>query len=1019
MTLAYLETAAIVFPSPEGAGLADRARLRCKEKSRLMMACLTAKEGNMLVHRAVHALLLLGLVAALAGAEEPRAAVPKHARVDRHGDPLPAGAVARLGTSRLRPGDYSASFALSPDGRTMLTGEPGWLRLWDVESGKEVRAIGLPDRLRPDGLAFSTDGNLIVAVADTRRHAWVSGEGDESWAFLADVRSGKLLHKLGDGKASSAVLIAETRYVLIKNRLDSDALDSGPEISIWDHHTGKKLRTLTRAWSVSCSPDGKHLATSHEDGTVQVWGTAGWRQHWTFKVPDSGVRPLLFSPDGRYLAGAVGPPWHGAVDRQAPPAFGYAVLQWDLRTGEEVQRLLGAPGPIRDLAFSPDISMLLARARSPSWQLGSTLVWDLRTGTLRTCLADTVGSACAFSPDSKRLYSLRGGGLDDIDLASGKVLSKNSVPGWFGDDLRVTANVRWVVCGGNGLHVWDRKTGKEIHAGEGHCQEISSLFFSPDGQTLLSLAKFGDPRLWDMRANRLLPRFVPAPTTDVCACAFQTDHRTVATVDREGMLRLWDRSTGSLVRTTNLGTELAIGWPMQFHSLFELPRGGSSFSPDGRKLAVRTTDRLTALWDVASGKLAGRLDTGGFTLLRWSPDGRRLVTLRPREMLALWDGQTCKRLAQAQGWFFDFSPDGSRVAWGSGSTVHLLDCVKGKELSRFVLPGEDLELVVFLPNGRGLLAFGGDPDHFLDLATGKKMRCEALSSWDGLIRGPDGRVLKAGNDLFGPGVPVPHEVLTGRPIGNLSRDEVWNLSPDGRLLVAGSHVIRLMETATGREVATLPSGHRGGITALAFSPDGRTLATGGADSTILLWDRDALRARRSPRRDASLPDLWKDLAAVDPAIGWGAIEELAAKPREAIRLLKEQLKPIRKEDAAPLQRRFLELDDRRFDVRQKATEEMKQTPAEWEFVFREALLAQPGLELRRRLEQVRAVSAAGQFSAETVRALRGVQVLERIGTAEARSLLKQIAEGLPEARLTQDANDALQRQQRQDKQKID
>src|SRR5262249_44104941 len=100
---------------------------------------------------------------------------------------------------------------------------------------------------------------------------------------------------------------------------------------------------------------------------------------------------------------------------------------------------------------------------------------------------------------------------------------------------------------------------------------------------------------------------------------------------------------------------------------------------------------------------------------------------------------------------------------------------------------------------------------------------------------------------------------------------------------------------------------------------------------------------------------------------------------------------------------------RRFKVRQQAARELEQMPAEWEFVLREAILDQVELELRRRLEDIRVAPALRQYSPEALRSLRAVQVLERVGTAEARRLLKRLSEGLPGARLTQDARAALQR----------
>src|SRR5262249_51256487 len=84
-------------------------------------------------------LLLWGPVAQ--GQVEPHRDRP--AGVDRSGDPLPRGAVARCGTVRLRPIAHVCC-AFSPDGMLLATGEEGRLGLWDLRTGKEIHSFAMP-----------------------------------------------------------------------------------------------------------------------------------------------------------------------------------------------------------------------------------------------------------------------------------------------------------------------------------------------------------------------------------------------------------------------------------------------------------------------------------------------------------------------------------------------------------------------------------------------------------------------------------------------------------------------------------------------------------------------------------------------------------------------------------------------------------------------------------------------------------------------------------------------------------
>jgi hypothetical protein len=109
-----------------------------------------------------------------------------------------------------------------------------------------------------------------------------------------------------------------------------------------------------------------------------------------------------------------------------------------------------------------------------------------------------------------------------------------------------------------------------------------------------------------------------------------------------------------------------------------------------------------------------------------------------------------------------------------------------------------------------------------------------------------------------------------------------------------------------------------------------------------------------------------------------------------------------------MRRLLADLDSDVFDVREKATEELPNLGRAAESALNQFLKGNPSAEARKRVEQLLAKIDADP-TGEALRALRAIEVLEHIGTPEAYAVVKTLAGGAPEARLTREAKVALQR----------
>jgi WD domain, G-beta repeat len=140
----------------------------------------------------------------------------------------------------------------------------------------------------------------------------------------------------------------------------------------------------------------------------------------------------------------------------------------------------------------------------------------------------------------------------------------------------------------------------------------------------------------------------------------------------------------------------------------------------------------------------------------------------------------------------------------------------------------------------------------------------------------------------------------GRPNGGLaSRRASAGRAGSGRSpspLAAGNEetaLIHLWEVPTGQTIRRI-TGPQGSVSCLAFSFDGRMLASGGGDTTILLWDltgaADATTIKPGPLTAADRAGFWSNLAG-DAAKAYGVIWSLVRTPQQSVTWLKDRLQP--------------------------------------------------------------------------------------------------------------------------------
>ncbi len=266
---------------------------------------------------------------------------------------------------------------------------------------------------------------------------------------------------------------------------------------------------------------------------------------------------------------------------------------------------------------------------------------------------------------------------------------------------------------------------------------------------------------------------------------------------------------------------------------------------------------------------------------------------------------------------------------------------------------------------------------------------------------------------------------TGKPIleypPRTPLGQHFALSPDGRILAVAQTLaepISLWELATGRQftacVAKWPDGP---LRPLVFSADGKRLLAESGESRLLLFDLKP-RGRAGGAVAGQEPErLWDALAGLDGAAAYRAMWVLADAGPRTVTFLKARLRPAGDDSHAWLRRLVADLDSRKFAVREAAAKQLRELGPEITPFLRQALAAKPPLEMQRRLKAILAALPPMRpqdrqpdvLLGEPLRTVRAIQVLEWIGTPEAREVLQSLARGAPTAQETQHAKVSLQR----------
>ena len=347
------------------------------------------------------------------------------------------------------------SVAFSPDGREAAsTGSGGAIRFWSLDKEDLVRTIDLSSSsYKICNLTFSPDGTVLAVGPESKSFVPV---------LLIDPANGDITHRLMShgGKVSSVAFSPDGRLLAtgsgdgVLRTIDLKTQEQLAMIDVRTEETIDKISLLMsmaqlfnkdadEIWKnvkgVAFSPDGRHLATACEDGTLKLWDTGSWQCLHTFLKGAGDVVTVDFSPDGRLLA----------VSGERPQ-----IRLYEVSSRKFVGTLAGHTSKVRSVTFSPDSKRLASASDDRGIR-----VWNIQKQTCDLVLHghfDGVNDV-AFSPDGRLLASAGSGST---------------------------------------VKIWDLTRKECILTLKEHGNDVRSVEFSPDGTVLASGSRDRSIKLW-------------------------------------------------------------------------------------------------------------------------------------------------------------------------------------------------------------------------------------------------------------------------------------------------------------------------------------------------------------------------------------------------------------------------------------------------------------------------------------------------------------------------------------------
>jgi len=599
------------------------------------------------------------------------------------------------------------SVAFSPDGKHILSCGDTTIKLWDINSGREIKTFyGHTGRV--NCVVFSPDGSQILSG---------SGYGDGDTIKIWDTASGRVIKSLSSNDITSVAFSPDGKQIL------SGSLDN--TMGLWDASSGHLIHTFyghtDRVLTVLFSPDSRYYLSSSADETIKLWDAVSRQEIKTFPGTRTWSDAVAFSPDSKQIIAKSGDNtlilWDITTGNALRIFTGYyfcsvefspdgtkilsgtssgyngIINLWDIRTGQEIKRFTFISDQTGDFIHNT-VNTVKFNSDGKYFLSGSTKIrlWEIETGNEVRTFSGYVktSSSIAVSPDSRQILSgYMGSSIDSWDILNGR-----KIIDFFGHvdtfSVAYSPNGQYTVSGYSGIKLWDATNGIEIKAFYRNEGQVFSAVFNRDGSQIIS----SDPQgisIWDIASGSEI-KTIPTVGRNISSVNFSSDGSQAFFGYYDGIIKSWDILNDKEIKTF-YGHTAHVAYIIN--------------SPDKRYILSSSIyeDRTIRLWDVFTGQeVRSFLHTNRVTSIAFSHNGTQILAGFSDGKIRLWDTESGREIRPFTGHFgsissVSFTQDGKQIISGSSDgTIRLWDTSTGREIAQFI-SFIDGEWIVITPDG--------------------------------------------------------------------------------------------------------------------------------------------------------------------------------------------------------------------------------------------------------------------------------------------------------------------------------